>query len=67
MSPKNDQKYQTAGEFLQHKCPFLDHKKRDKIDVYQGGGGGPAADLIFCPYADLVTTRCACKKGVFLW
>ena len=40
MSPKNDQKYQTAGEFLQHKCPFLDHKKRDKIDVYQGGGGG---------------------------
>ena len=24
--------------------------------------GRPAADLIFCPYADLVTTRCACKK-----
>ena len=57
MPPKKDPKCQTRGEFLQHKGAFLDHKKRDKIDVFKGGGGGagrPAAGLKFCPYALLV-------------
>ena len=40
MLRKKDQKYQTRGEFLQQKGAFLDHQKRHKIDVFQGGGCG---------------------------
>ena len=64
MPPKKDPKCQNRGEFLQHKGAFLDHKKRDKIDVFKGGGcgaGRPAGrkNANFVPPPDLETARCA--------